>query len=69
MCKGVTRCANEWPGENGLKKKVITMEAIQPSTAAAALNVHDLRRQECKGGEEGESEYYLGLLSTSSSTS
>ena len=60
-------CANEWPGENGLKKKVITMEAIQPSTAAAALNVHDLRRQECMGGEEGE--YYLGLLSTSSSTS
>ena len=52
---------------NGLKKKVITMEAIQPSTAAAALNVHDLRRQECKGGEEGE--YYLGLVSTSSSTS
>ena len=60
-------CAKEWPGENGLKKKVITMEAIQPSTAAAALNVHDLRRQECKGGEEGE--YYLGLLSTSSTTS
>ena len=42
------------------------MEAIQPSTAAAALNVHDLRRQECRGGEEGE--YYLGLLAPSSTS-
>ena len=49
-----------------MKKKVITMEAIQPSTAAAALNVHDLRRQECREGEEGE--YYLGPLSPSSTS-
>ena len=34
---------------------VIVMESIQPS----ALNVADLRRQECRGNDE-EGEYYLG---------
>lgn len=41
---------------------VVVMEAIQPS----ALNVADLRRQECRGdGDQGE--YYLGESSLSSS--
>ena len=40
---------------------MVVMEAIQPS----ALNVADLRRQECRGdGEQGE--YYLGESSLSS---
>ena len=57
-----------WLSER-VKKEVLVlvMEAIQPSAASAALNlasnsalnVADLRRQECRGdGEQGE--YYLG---------